>query len=140
MCFDTECKKLKNSKKVRKKKREVFNIGGRVENFVYPDEPVILHKSDNLPGVVFDPQKDNYLSDGLPLTCDSLNHSDIINCNSRVVKRVFGKASEGLWKSMNNLGIVNVSKEYDPIQKLEEMEKRDLKDRKERKENEIMYP
>lgn len=140
LSFDTECKNLRNSKKVRKKIREVLNLGGRAKNFVYPAEPLIHCNSDNLPGVVFYPHKSNYLSHGLPLTCDSLNHSDFINCNNRVGKRVFGKASEGLWNSMNNLGIVNVSKEYDLIQKLEEMEKMDSKYRKERKGNEIMYP
>lgn len=34
--FDAQCHRPKNSKKVRKKMREVFDLGVKVENFVYP--------------------------------------------------------------------------------------------------------
>lgn len=38
-CFDSEYKRVKNSKRVRKKIRDVFNLGEKIENFVYPAEP-----------------------------------------------------------------------------------------------------
>lgn len=112
---------------MRKKIREVLDLGEKIDDFAYPAEPSIL----------WDPQykrdtsfvKQIFLSNGLPLTCDSFTHSDIINCNTREVNRVLGKASEGLWNSMNKLGIANFSNAFDPILKLEEMEKRDCKDK-----------
>lgn len=42
--FDTECKNIKNSKKLRKNILEVFDLGEKIDNFVYPAEP-LLHRN-----------------------------------------------------------------------------------------------
>lgn len=68
---------MKNSNKVGKKIREVFELGERIEDFAYPTEPSIIqdlqHKGAT--GSV----KQFFLSNGLTLYCDSLTHSDIAN-------------------------------------------------------------
>ncbi|XP_058726994.1 uncharacterized protein LOC131598405 [Vicia villosa] len=104
LSFDEQCKKLKNSKKVRKQLREIFDLGERVDNFVYPADLVFLmnsgNESRNLHGGC---------SAGRSISIDSLTNSDVMNCIARVIKRTLGNNSEGLWKSMNNLGITNSS-------------------------------
>lgn len=107
--------------------REVLNLGEKVEGFVYPVEPSLSRNLEHDKLVTVSdivPSKFNVMSDGLSLSCDSLTHSDVMNCKSRVVKHALGKASEGLWNFMNNLGIANLSKDFDPIKRLEDMERR----------------
>lgn len=77
---------------------------------------------------------------GIPLTCESLTHSDVMNFNSRVVKRALEKASEGLWNSMCKYEIANLSKECDPIKILEDIERRDSKGSEVIKGNFIRLP
>lgn len=84
--------------------------------------------------------KDNFLSGGIRLTCDSLSQSDIENCNKRILKGAIRKATEGLRKSMNRLGIINRADNFDPIQKLLDMENRDTKVEKELKGTINLFP
>lgn len=84
--------------------------------------------------------KNNFPSGGIRLTCDSLSHFDIENCNTRMLKGALGKAIEGLWKSMNKLGIINRADNFDLIQKMVDMENRDSKVGKVIKGTNNMYP
>lgn len=63
--------------------------------------------------------KHSFVSSGVHLSCESLTHSDVRNCNFRIVNGEMGNIYEGLWRSMTNLGISNISKEFDPVARLE---------------------
>ncbi|XP_058784217.1 uncharacterized protein LOC131658988 [Vicia villosa] len=110
-----------------------------VEDFCYPVEnqiPPEQDKDDNFPGSAPLCSKINLLPAGVQLSCESLTHSDILNCNKRINNRGMGLASEGLWKSMNSLGIVLNSKEkFDPVQKIVDLETRDRKEGRSPKAN-----
>lgn len=128
LSFDSECNMIKNSKAVRRKMRDVFNLGEKIENFVYPVEPYLSQLNDQFlkdDGVEEDEARER--RQGLPASCDSLSQQDVLNCNARVLKRAFGKASEGLWNSMSKIGISNLHKEGDPVERIKEMEARDAK-------------
>lgn len=130
LCFDVECSKARNSKTERRKMREVFNLGEKIENFVYLVEPYLSQLNDQVKAAsvpACDHPCFNVKLDGLPLTCELLSHFDVMNYNSRVVKIAFGKTSEGMWNSMSKLGIANLSNECDPVKRLKEMERRDSK-------------
>lgn len=93
-------------------------VGNRF--ILYHDQPPILLGSNFC-------HKSNYLSGGVPLSCDSLTHSDVRNYNSEIVNGELGSVAEGLWRSMTNLGITNITEEFDPIVRLEEMESKKSK-------------
>lgn len=42
LSLDAQCIKVKNSKKTKKKMREVFDLGKKKEDFVYPVELVVI--------------------------------------------------------------------------------------------------
>lgn len=83
---------------MKNKIREVINLGEKVDNFIYPAEPNSNREKSKgqIQGTLLIPPKPNYLSNGLPLTCESLTQSDIINCNSRIVNTFISKAFVGL--------------------------------------------
>lgn len=46
--FDNQCKKVKNSKRLRKKMREVIDLGEKMEDFVYPVEQWLNYSNAEL--------------------------------------------------------------------------------------------
>lgn len=112
---------------------------------MYPMEPVVhkYHEIASLPSGLISAKghlKDNFMSGGIWLTCDSLSHSNIENCNTRMLKGAIGKATEGLWKSINRLGIINRADNFDPIQRMADMENRDSEVDKVMKGTNNLYP
>lgn len=143
--FGAQFNKVKNSKRIREKMREVLYLGGKADGFIYPMEPKLHHDhvlSKKVSGKVLEnnSSNDDYLSDWIRLTCDSLSHSDIENCNNRMLKSVLGKATEGIWNSMNRFGIINRIEGFDPIQKMAEMEQRESNENKGVKGKNNHYP
>lgn len=77
---------------------DIIDLRDKVKKFIYLVEsffPLKQEQKIHQPGIIFWPPKFNFLSYGLLLTCESLTHSDVRNCNLRVVKGILGKASEG---------------------------------------------
>lgn len=123
--FDGLCRKLKNSKILRKYMRAVFELGEKVENFIYPVEYSVAAASKEIPGSnLFIPNNCLYMD--FPLSSNSITHSRILNCNSRIHKGGLGNMSVGMRNAMNRLGITTVSDAYDPISKIQELERRDF--------------
>lgn len=124
LSFDDHCHKPRNYKKVRKKMRDIIDIGEKVEDHVYLVEAFYLLKQDQIrtnSGTVHGHLKSNFALGDIPVSSDSLTHYDVRNlrnCNSRVVKGVPRKALEGLWNSMNKLGISLTSNAFEPILRL----------------------
>lgn len=140
--FDDHCRKLKNSKKVRKKMREVIDLGAKVDNFVYPVDSCFLHTKDpskpHSGSYSYALNKSNPVE--LPLSCDSLTHSDVRNCTTRITNGGMGKMVVEMRSSINRLGITNVSDSYDLISRIRELERRDHKEERDAKGTEYNYP
>lgn len=49
------------------------------------------------------------------------------NCNFGIGNGEMGNISEGLWRSMTNLGITNILNDFDPVARLEELERKKSK-------------
>ncbi|XP_058734228.1 uncharacterized protein LOC131605958 [Vicia villosa] len=137
LSFDDQCQIVKNSKNTRKKIREVLDLGERVLEFSHPIQSGIQHRKiiQLSPGSQANNKtisfaKNNYLSGGIPLTCESISSSNIRNCNRRGANSGSNNAAEGIWNSISRLGIINISENFDPIKSLKEMELRDHKEEK----------
>lgn len=112
--------KEKNSKKVRKKMHELFNLGEKAEKFDFPMELLRKEGGRNSSGDLS--LLENYKNNDCLLSGNSLTYSDIMNYNNRIEKGSLGNMSVGLWNSMNRIGIINVSEAFDPISKIKELE------------------
>lgn len=134
---DAEGVKMKNSKKVGKKMREILELGEKVKKYIYQVEYGAKEFS-NSGSVSYVPQfpKISYLQ----LSSYSLTHYEIINCNLTIEKGGLGSVSVGMWNLINRLGIVNVSEDFDPISKIKELERRNDKEIKEGKGKGSSYP
>lgn len=85
--FDEQCKRLKNSKKTRRKMKDVIHLRSRVEDFHCPvgNRYVLYHVRSSI--------KSNFLSGGVPLSCESLSQFDFRNCNRRIANGKVGNIS-----------------------------------------------
>lgn len=96
--FDVQCSKLKNSKKIRKKMRDVFELREKVEKCIYLVEHCTLPRLDRSkkkPSSFSKVPKNPLILD-LPLSNDSLTHSEVRNCNYRIEKGGIGNMSVGI--------------------------------------------
>lgn len=110
--------------------REVIHLGSRVEDFDYPmGNRYVLYHEPSIPQPGNKPLflKPNFLSGRIPLSCESLSQSDVRNCNMRIVNGEVGNISEGMWRSMKNLGITNISNKFDLVSGIKEMERKESK-------------
>lgn len=127
--FDAHCSRIRNSKKVRKKMRVVFDLGAKADKFIYPVEYRNIQNADfTIPlsgsssSILYKKNSGN-----MSLSYNSLTHSDIRNCNSRISLGGLGNMAIAMWNSMNRIGITSVSDAFEPIARIQEFEKREVK-------------
>lgn len=82
--------------------REIFDLGEKVDNFIYPAEFCQPDFRRPSPGSVSLTQN-NLLQPDFTLTYNSLTHSEIRNCNNRIEKGGLGNMSIDLRNSMNRI-------------------------------------
>lgn len=151
MSFDSTCRRVsraisKTAPKASKKKKKKKSIQECEEVFVpkqsrlFSIEPisdcVSIRKIEGEASM----ENEDSISNGMFTPCNSLTDSEVMRCNSRILKATNSEVGRKIWDSVLKLGVVSGEEEGACIKRLEEMELRDKEGSKGKRDNSNFLP